>query len=281
MQRLRVGEDVALGEVAGVRIAVALARDAVVQQPPARLQQLREPRGVGVDLHLADVLDHPDRGDRVERLGLQLAVVGEPDVDPLRRVPPPRPAVSRARACAGESVMPVTCTPWRAAACSANAPQPQPTSSTRSPGCRPSFVHTSSSFASCASSSVRRARARPHAARVGHRRPEEQLEEVVGDVVVVAHRARVALARVARARAAPARTPAASAAASGPSRRRRRAISRSAVASVDRRRLPRVEQPHDRVDVVDRQLAAHVRAAEARAGRARAAHARRRAASGP
>ena len=50
--------------------------------------------------------------------------------------------------------MPVTCTPWRAAACSANAPQPQPTSSTRSPSRRPSFAHTSSSFASCASSSV-------------------------------------------------------------------------------------------------------------------------------
>ena len=50
--------------------------------------------------------------------------------------------------------MPVTWTPWRAAACMANAPQPQPTSSTRWPSVSPSFVHTSSFLASWASSSV-------------------------------------------------------------------------------------------------------------------------------
>ena len=50
--------------------------------------------------------------------------------------------------------MPVTCTPWRVAACTAKLPQPQPTSSTRMPGSRPSFVQTISSLVSCASSSV-------------------------------------------------------------------------------------------------------------------------------
>ena len=56
--------------------------------------------------------------------------------------------------CGGESVMPVTCTPWRWAAWMANEPQPQPTSSTCIPRLRPSFWHTSSSLASWASSSV-------------------------------------------------------------------------------------------------------------------------------
>ena len=50
--------------------------------------------------------------------------------------------------------MPVTCTPWRVAACTAKLPQPQPTSSTRMPGSSPSLVQTISSLASCASSSV-------------------------------------------------------------------------------------------------------------------------------
>ena len=48
--------------------------------------------------------------------------------------------------------MPVTCTPCSRAACSAKLPQPQPTSSTRCPGCRASFVQTSSSLANCAAS---------------------------------------------------------------------------------------------------------------------------------
>ena len=50
--------------------------------------------------------------------------------------------------------MPVTWTPWLTAAWTAKLPQPQPTSSRRSPACSPSFVHTSSSLVSWASSSV-------------------------------------------------------------------------------------------------------------------------------
>ena len=50
--------------------------------------------------------------------------------------------------------MPVTCTPWRLAAWIANAPQPEPTSSTRWPRSSPSFWQISSCLASWASSSV-------------------------------------------------------------------------------------------------------------------------------
>jgi hypothetical protein len=57
-------------------------------------------------------------------------------------------------ACSGDSVIPTTRAPWRDAAWIANAPQPQPTSSSVSPSCSASFVQTSSRLASCASSSV-------------------------------------------------------------------------------------------------------------------------------
>ena len=50
--------------------------------------------------------------------------------------------------------MPSTRAPYRDAACMAKLPQPQPMSTTRSPACSPSFVHTRSSLVSCASSSV-------------------------------------------------------------------------------------------------------------------------------
>ena len=68
VQRRRVREHVALGERAGLGLADAQPRDAVVEQPPARPQQPVERLRVLVDLHRADVLDHADAGDLVERL---------------------------------------------------------------------------------------------------------------------------------------------------------------------------------------------------------------------
>ncbi len=55
-------------------------------------------------------------------------------------------------ACGSDSVMPVTDTPYSRAAWIARLPQPQPTSSIRSPFSSASFVHTRSSFAFCAAS---------------------------------------------------------------------------------------------------------------------------------
>ena len=63
------------------------------------------------------------------------------------------------------------------------------------PGSSPSLRHTSSYFAACAVSSVHVGR-RPHAARVGHRRPEHHPVEVVRHVVVVCDGRGVALLRV-------------------------------------------------------------------------------------
>ena len=73
----------------------------------------------------------------------ELAPVHDADVDAVGERPPRRARSRASAACGSDSVMPVTWTPCSRAACSANAPQPQPTSSTRSPGwiaelaCRP------------------------------------------------------------------------------------------------------------------------------------------------
>ena len=57
-------------------------------------------------------------------------------------------------ACGSDSVIPVTSTPRLSAAWIAKLPQPQPMSSTRSPGSSASLSQTSASFACWASSSV-------------------------------------------------------------------------------------------------------------------------------
>ena len=50
---------------------------------PPGLSNLASWLGVDVDLLLADVLDHADAGDRVERLAVELAVVHDADLDPV------------------------------------------------------------------------------------------------------------------------------------------------------------------------------------------------------
>ena len=153
VQRRRVGEHVALGEGPGLGVAVAQAGDAVVQQPAAGLEELMQALGVRVDRGGADVLDHPDRGDRVERLGLQVAPVHDAELAAVGHALVDR-ALAGTRGLRLASVMPVTCTPWRLAACTDHAPQPHPTSSTRSPSRSASLVQTSSRLTSWASSSV-------------------------------------------------------------------------------------------------------------------------------
>src|SRR5438093_11401141 len=83
MQGRGVRKDVAVGEAGRLRIAVPEARDPVVQQSPAGLEQARELRRIKVDLAGADVLDHSDARDRVEALGSELAVVHDADLDTL------------------------------------------------------------------------------------------------------------------------------------------------------------------------------------------------------
>jgi hypothetical protein len=103
--------------------------------------------------------------------------------------------------------------------------------------------------------------AAPDRAAVDHRRPEKELEELVGDVVVVADGAGVALLAVALAARAQL--------GGGPRRRlddphrpHGGQHQRPLVGAVERGRLPAVEDPDHLVDVVDLELAADVGAAE-------------------
>ena len=153
MQRRGVREHEPLGERAGLRLAVAQSRDAVVEQPAARLQQARERAGVGVDVHAPDVLHHADAGDRVERLAAQLAVVGHADLDAVGDALGRR-ALARPAACGSDSVMPVTWTPCsRAAWIGERAPAAADVEHPLA-GLQRQLLHTSSSLVRCASSSV-------------------------------------------------------------------------------------------------------------------------------
>ena len=84
VQRRGVREHVALRERARLGIAHAQPRDAVVQHPPAGLHESRHLARVDVDLVGAHVLDHPDARHRVERLAGEVAVVHHPDVHAVR-----------------------------------------------------------------------------------------------------------------------------------------------------------------------------------------------------
>ena len=95
VQRLAVGKDIALRHRPGLVVdAVLELGDAVVEQPPAWLQQPRQAGRIGVDLVLADVLDHADARDRVERLAAQLAIVGHLETDYLFRGATPADALA-------------------------------------------------------------------------------------------------------------------------------------------------------------------------------------------
>ena len=84
---------------------------------------------------LADVLAHLDRGDRVERSVGDVAVVLQPDLDPVREAPLGDPLRRRTPSAPSAIVTPTTCDAVRpAAAYSDSEPQPQPMSRCRWPG---------------------------------------------------------------------------------------------------------------------------------------------------
>ena len=180
-------------------------RDRVVQQQPAGAQQREQRARVQVDLALADVLGHADARDRIERAA---AAAGGSPRRGSRRGPPGPPRHPLARELGLRPVRSSRRSPSRRssrAAWIAKLPQPQPTSSTRIPGCeRRACSRPDRASSRCASSSVSRA-AREDRAAVGHRLVEEQREEVVADVVVVADGRRVALDAVQLRRAGSAR----------------------------------------------------------------------------
>jgi len=82
-KRVRVGEDVALGERSRLSVGVIEPGDAMVEEPPAGLEEARQAVGIQIDPLVTDVLDHADAGDRVEPLAGEVAVVEHADGYPL------------------------------------------------------------------------------------------------------------------------------------------------------------------------------------------------------
>ena len=194
-ERLAVGEHVSGREDVLERVVVRAEHgDPVVEQDAGRLEQLRERLGVAVDLVLADVLDHADARDRVERLVGDLPVVGDADLDPVGQAERGDPLAAERGLLVGD----------------------------RDPeNLGPVFAGRVDREAAPAAADVEDAVALLEAelgrdevelgplglleglgaagedrAAVGHRRVEEQREEVVADVVVVADRLLVAVDRV-------------------------------------------------------------------------------------
>jgi hypothetical protein len=239
---------------------VAHAGDAVVQQPPARLEDREEVGHVRVDVAAPDVLDHADARDRVELVRGQVAVVAHLELDlaveprVLRLLPRqlrlrrrerdaehPRAVllrgVARERAPAGADVEDVVTRLQRQLA----------------------THHVELLELRLLQ---RRRAAVPDRARVRHGVVEEVLEEVVGDVVVVADGALVARDAV----------PAPGRAQLGGRHRRRRLDARGTHRgqgeprlrlAIDGGRLPGADDVQRGVHVAGDDLAGDVRAAHA------------------
>ena len=165
----------------------------------------------------------------------------------------------------GRSVMPSTSTPCSRAAWIAKLPQPQPTSSTRIPGSSAELARDELEFRALRLVE-RLGAAREDRAAVGHGVVEEQREELVADVVVVADRGGVALGAVQLSAQdqLEARTPRQPAGGRGGDEREAEA---HAVGYAERRRRPCVDDEEGGVEVVDRERAVDVGAPEAERAR--------------
>ena len=96
MGQLAVGEHISGDEVPGTQADVATVGigggDAVLQGQAARLEQAVDDLEVGRQVLQADMLEHADRADPVVDLGSgDVAVVGQPDLDPILQARLPDP----------------------------------------------------------------------------------------------------------------------------------------------------------------------------------------------
>ena len=165
-------------------------------RPPGRSRRGQR-RGVLVDAVGADVLDHADAGDRVVGLGGQLPVIHDPDLDAVGHArllgAPARELRLRLRQRDAGDRHPVLAgdVDREAAPAAADVEHAFPRAELELRGRELELGPLRRLEA--------RAVAREERAAVGHRRVEEEREEVVGDVVVVADRPPVALGAVAAA----------------------------------------------------------------------------------
>ncbi len=234
--------------------------DPVVQHPAARRQHPGDPSRILVDPRLADVLDHADAGHRVEGVLGQVSVVHDADLDPIGNPGLPGSLAGQLGLGLGQR----------------DPPDHGPVLARRvdreAPPTAPDVEHPHSGLERQLATDQLQLRALgvlerldpflEQRAAVGHRLIQEQGEELVRDVVVVAHRLGVAALRVqAAARLELGR---------GGRRQARQAVrpqdgrpEAEACPDSQGRRAPAAEQGDDAVQVVDVDLAAHVGASQA------------------
>ena len=112
--QLAVGEHVAVDEAAPLEVRPFVARrpaDRVVEQPSLRPQQRVQVGEVLVQARLADVLEHADRADGVERPVGDRAVVLQAELDAVAEAADRPRHAARTRAAARDNVMPTASTP--------------------------------------------------------------------------------------------------------------------------------------------------------------------------
>src|SRR5579875_1983931 len=193
--KLAVGEDVARDERARVRRIVVQGRDPVVEQEPARPEEVVDGADVARERGAADVLVHADARDLVEPAVAELTVVGDADLDAVaepmlgrtpageRRLRPRQRDAGRAHAVVLGGVQ------HERAPAAADVEEPLP-------GLQRELAADHVELALLRVLEGVRGVAEV-GTRVDEARSEHEPVEVVGDVVVVADRATVAHGRVA------------------------------------------------------------------------------------
>ncbi len=234
--------------------------DAVVEDSAAGLQHAGDLARVLVDLRLADVLDHADAGDRIEAFLAQVAVIHHPELDPVVHSGLARQLLRQLRLRLRERDA-----PDRGAVLARGVDrQASPAAADVEHALAGLQLELAADQLQLGALGVLQG-LRPwleQRTAVGHRLVQEQGEELVRDVVVVADGLRVAALRVpappARAKLGGGRLRPAMEA-RGPQRRRSESQS---LREAERGRVPAAEQRDHPVQVVDIDFPANVGATE-------------------
>ena len=83
IDQLPIGEDIAVDERGAALAGAPHRADGVVHQSTLRLHHSAEDLEVALQPRVADVLGHPDRGDGVEPLAAEVAIVLQADLDAI------------------------------------------------------------------------------------------------------------------------------------------------------------------------------------------------------
>ncbi len=191
VDELAVGEHVAADEGATIEPRAAWRGDRVVEEAPGGPEQAAERLEVPRRAERPDVLEHPDRRDRVELLTAQVPVVLQPDLDPVAepRLLDPLPGTVHLLPAEGhpDHLGPVV---LRRMDCHRSPPAADVEETCPRPPVEGELAADQLVLGRLGLLQGRRLGDEPRA-RVGHRLAEDQPVEVVAHVVVVADRSGV------------------------------------------------------------------------------------------